>query len=166
MGGYYSKESLSEKIPQKIISKVIKSRLISNESEVMGVLCPLFFSTSTDSAICTNKELIYLEGGGIFSNKYTLSSITAVTIENPSLGNNYVAITIGGGEKKVLGILAGKQDAIAFGDLINRLINQKSSENYAPISAADEIKKIKERLDLGVITQEEFDTKKKQLLGL
>lgn len=33
-------------------------------------------------------------------------------------------------------------------------------------SAADELKKYKELLDSGVITQEEFDAKKKQLLGL
>lgn len=33
-------------------------------------------------------------------------------------------------------------------------------------SSADEIKKFKELLDDGVITQEEFDSKKKQLLGL
>ncbi|MBR5012842.1 MAG: SHOCT domain-containing protein [Clostridia bacterium] len=34
------------------------------------------------------------------------------------------------------------------------------------ISSADELKKFKELLDMGVITQEEFDQKKKQLLGL
>lgn len=33
-------------------------------------------------------------------------------------------------------------------------------------SAADELKKFKELLDLGIITQEEFDAKKKQILGL
>ena len=33
-------------------------------------------------------------------------------------------------------------------------------------STADELKKLKELLDCGVITQEEFDAKKKQLLGL
>ena len=33
-------------------------------------------------------------------------------------------------------------------------------------SAADEIKKFKELLDSDVITQEEFDAKKKRLLGL
>lgn len=33
-------------------------------------------------------------------------------------------------------------------------------------SNADELKKFKELLDLGVITQDEFDAKKKQLLGL
>ena len=33
-------------------------------------------------------------------------------------------------------------------------------------SSADELKKFKELLDMGIITQEEFDAKKKQLLGL
>lgn len=33
-------------------------------------------------------------------------------------------------------------------------------------STADELKKFKELLDMGIITQEEFDAKKKQLLGL
>ena len=42
-------------------------------------------------------------------------------------------------------------------------IEQKGGTTY---SAADEIKKFKELLDLGVITQDEFDAKKKQLLGL
>ena len=42
-------------------------------------------------------------------------------------------------------------------------------ESSAPVlstSPADEIKKFKELLDEGIITQEEFDLKKKQLLGL
>lgn len=34
------------------------------------------------------------------------------------------------------------------------------------VSAAEELKKFKELLDMGIITQEEFDAKKKQLLGL
>ena len=36
----------------------------------------------------------------------------------------------------------------------------------APQSSADELKKYKELLDAGIISQEEFDLKKKQLLGL
>ncbi len=34
------------------------------------------------------------------------------------------------------------------------------------VSQADELKKFKDLLDNGIITQEEFDQKKKQLLGL
>ena len=36
----------------------------------------------------------------------------------------------------------------------------------AEVSSADELKKFKELLDQGIITQEEFDAKKKQLLDL
>ena len=46
-------------------------------------------------------------------------------------------------------------------------INNKSkTETNNNLSIADEIKKFKELLDSGVITQEEFDAKKKELLGL
>lgn len=47
----------------------------------------------------------------------------------------------------------------------------KAGKNASPsivqqLSPADELKKYKELLDMGVITQEEFNAKKKQLLGL
>lgn len=43
----------------------------------------------------------------------------------------------------------------------------KQAQTAAPaVSSADELKKFKDLLDSGVITQEEFDAKKKQLLGL
>lgn len=44
--------------------------------------------------------------------------------------------------------------------------NQTITENNASTSSADELKKFKDLLDSGIITQEEFDAKKKQLLGL
>ena len=42
-------------------------------------------------------------------------------------------------------------------------LNNKSNPTSNPI---EEIKKYKELLDMGILTQEEFDTKKRQLLGL
>lgn len=42
----------------------------------------------------------------------------------------------------------------------------QGSTTAPAVSAADELKKFRELLDSGVITQEEFDAKKKQLLGL
>ena len=49
------------------------------------------------------------------------------------------------------------------------IIPQASVPQEAPVqpkSVADEIKKFKELLDMDAISQEEFDAKKKQLLGL
>ena len=61
-------------------------------------------------------------------------------------------------------------------DLINQMIydksqNSESSESESSASdnmaqAAEALKSLKELLDSGIITQEEFDTKKKQLLNL
>ena len=44
--------------------------------------------------------------------------------------------------------------------------SQQIVNNIQETSNADELKKFKELLDSGIITQEEFDAKKKQLLGL
>ncbi len=44
--------------------------------------------------------------------------------------------------------------------------NKQPAGGKQAVSSADELKKFKELLDSGIITQEEFDTKKKQLLGL
>ena len=53
------------------------------------------------------------------------------------------------------------------------LIERQQKEPVSPIikqeipqSQAEELKKYKELLDMGVLSQEEFDAKKKQLLGL
>lgn len=43
---------------------------------------------------------------------------------------------------------------------------KKQNNGNVSVSSADELKKFKELLDTGVISQEEFDAKKKQLLGL
>lgn len=58
--------------------------------------------------------------------------------------------------KKVFDEYKAKESDIAVG---NATVVQE-------VSAADEIKKFKDLLDSGIITQEEFDAKKKQLLGL
>ena len=44
--------------------------------------------------------------------------------------------------------------------------NSTAQQNAPAASAMDELKKLKELLDMGIVTQEEFDAKKKQLLGL
>lgn len=50
--------------------------------------------------------------------------------------------------------------------LIERQGRSEQAVNQPAVSAADELKKYKELLDSGVISQEEFETKKKQLLGV
>ena len=51
-------------------------------------------------------------------------------------------------------------------DDLNASESPPEKRKPAFIGTADELKKYKDLLDSGVITQEEFDAKKKQLLGL
>ena len=54
-------------------------------------------------------------------------------------------------------------------DIRKRVDDAKKRKNQpvaTAISLADELKKFKELLDMGIISQSEFDTKKKELLGI
>ena len=60
-------------------------------------------------------------------------------------------------------------------ETVSKLLVERQKQSATPVaptatsplaSSADELKKYKELLDCGIITQEEFDAKKKQLLGL
>ena len=66
-----------------------------------------------------------------------------------------------------------KNAADIYDIMNNLLIERQQKEPVSPIikqeipqSQAEELKKYKELLDMGVLSQEEFDAKKKQLLGL
>ena len=48
----------------------------------------------------------------------------------------------------------------------SKVHQQQENLGSATVDAADEIRKFKGLLDDGIIAQEEFDAKKKQLLGL
>lgn len=77
----------------------------------------------------------------------------------------------GNGVKYKINLLANGEE---LRSTIMALVSAKAAEatvvteikQEAPISNADELWKYKELLDSGVITQEEFEAKKKQLLGL
>ena len=68
----------------------------------------------------------------------------------------------------ILGIFIPIVACILMQDRINTLCTSKATVNNPGTAdtVALDLKKYKELLDCGVITQEEFDTKKKQLLGL
>lgn len=72
-------------------------------------------------------------------------------------------------------MFAGKKAQDAYSKLYERYSNYKSRisvsevENVSDVISIDpyeELKKAKELLDMGIITQEEFEIKKKELLGL
>ena len=81
-----------------------------------------------------------------------------------------IAVATSSGKIKFLGISNQEEVHKAITDLLmERQYNPKPTtqiKQEIQQSNADELKKFKELLDSGIITQEEFDAKKKQLLGL
>lgn len=58
------------------------------------------------------------------------------------------------------------EEMMEIADYVKQRINEIKNNSGTAFSAADELTKFKGLLDAGVISQEEFDAKKKQLLNL
>jgi hypothetical protein len=58
------------------------------------------------------------------------------------------------------------RSGLAYQYIVERVESMKNSESGAPLSPMDELKKLKEVFDLGIITEDEFSQKKKKLLDL
>jgi len=109
------------------------------------------------------------------------SDLTAVQFKKAGFLAGHIQFSLLGGRESVGGVFAAAADenSITFGSKDNELaeeivayIQGKIKEAKQPkvtmaaTSVADEIMKLKGLLDIGIITQAEFDAKKKQLLGL
>ncbi len=113
-----------------------------------------------------------------------INSLTSVQLKAPgAVLGGFLQFSIAGGiERKGAGSIDAVKDENSFlirketyetakkiKEYLDDKIANKNSGGTTVVqqtSAADELKKFKELLDSGVITQEEFDAKKKQLLGL
>jgi len=126
-------------------------------------------------------------GGLKGEKKLFYRNISAVNIKNAStFSQGFLQFTLHGSPERnsIFGSigLANDENSIIFSNKDNiimqelkRFVEEKISEASAPVvsqtvisekSAAEQIKEFKELLDLGVITEEEFNQKKKQLLNL
>jgi len=132
-----------------------------------------------DKLIISRKGMLNFLNQGLKGDKTIfIKNISSIQLKKNGFNNGYIQFSlIGGGESKG-GILAATQDentvmlgrkgeyeqALEIKEYIEsqQMIEKKTST----ISAADEIKKFKELLDLGVITQDEFNAMKKEILGL
>ncbi|KQL52679.1 hypothetical protein AN964_03500 [Heyndrickxia shackletonii] len=73
---------------------------------------------------------------------------------------------------EIFNVALDKYSAEAINNNIHQVLDEVRNVSKQPqvitstVSAADELKKFKELLDMGVLTEDEFNAKKKQLLGI
>lgn len=161
---------------QVIAFKEIEKLLLPDED----VICTFTGLTETRKnnsllwyvAIAVTNQRILIGGQikGLFKVSYTahaynIESVNAVTHSYSMIGTDLIINTFNDDIK--IGIDSREKANKIIIDIEKALHTAKAEkENKNAPSSADEIKKYKELLDNGVITQEEFDAKKKQLLGL
>ncbi len=139
---------------------------------------------TTDKAITiSRKGFMNLATHGLKGEKtIPLKNITSVQIKKPGLTNGYIQFGILGGIENKAGILSATQDENTimftkanYNDMLELKEyidsyedDSKAKGNNVPIerSPAEKVKELKELLDMEIITQEEFDAKKRELLGL
>lgn len=113
----------------------------------------------------TNKRVIYAQKGFLFGGtikSVNLNNLNDITI---SVGAIFGIITFDY-FKETFNVAVDKYTASNIYTKIQEILYQsKKSTNNLQLSAADELLKYKQLLDMGVITQSEFELKKKELLG-
>jgi hypothetical protein len=110
-----------------------------------------------------------------------ISQITGIQLKLAGLMVGYIQFTVPGGIESKQGIWSAKDDensvtfylaendsATQLKEKIEELLHKsrQGTNQTIQVSSADEIKKFKQLLDDGIITNEEFNKKKKELLGL
>lgn len=142
-------------------------------------------SVFEDRVVITRQGFLGFASQGLAGEKtIPISAIQSVQFkEGGMLTNGFIQFAVMGGREKQGGVFAATQDENTVmlkigeqsntGKKIKEYIESRILELSKPqtavvqqVSAADEIVKFKGLLDAGVITQEEFDAKKKQLLNL
>lgn len=121
---------------------------------------------------CTNKRLLFLDKGMIFGLKQVEIPIDKINSIAHKRGLILGELMIYHGSSQMTIKNINKETLSPMVNAINTEIEkQKTEVNISPIqtnttSVADEILKFKELLDADIITQEEYEMKRKELLGL
>jgi hypothetical protein len=137
-------------------------------------------------------DVIHIDKSGLFtgtrSKTIAISKVSSVEVKKPGAFVGFIQFSISGGKARDSSFTAtgGAFDAVQDENSVvfngndqyqlalrikDYVESCSSSEHSAlgansGLSAADEIRQLKSLLDDGLITQEEFELKKRQLLGL
>ena len=125
----------------------------------------LHFMVNKTELIVTDKRVY---GNAMFGKRVDLP-VDSISAVGTSMLKG-IAVATSSGRIKFLGISNRDEIHKVLSDLIvgrqEKPISNTVVKQEVQQSSADELKKYKELFDQGIISQEEFDAKKKQLLGL
>lgn len=147
----------------------IQQRVAKDEEKVIAVC---FKKDGLQQLYVTPKRVYFNEIAGMFSNnEKTIPVATISSVECSSKGLFADVIINTSGARIVV-----EDVSVAIAQEVARTIEDLKLNSNGPSTSqtsskdifdlADEIRELKDLLDDGILTQEEFDAKKKQLLGI
>lgn len=115
--------------------------------------------------LATNKRVVFYgkKMMGYDLEVFPYSNISSIEMSKGMMGHS-ISFFTSGNKVKMKWINLG--DIQGFVNHVRENIGKKSDEPKYSSNSADEIKKFAELRDAGIITEEEFTEKKKQLLGI
>jgi len=131
-----------------------------------------------DGEVRVSKKLMYGKSRGVKA--IAVRSISSVTIKPAGLLSGYIHFAFSGGSDSKGGVFDATKDEnavvfvkkqqpafVAIRDEIRRLqAAADSSPAAAPASAAQQVRELAALRDDGLLSPEEFETKRRELLGL
>ena len=157
---------------------LIEKQLQSDENVKIALMCTGVYDGEriviggNVALAFTNKRLIYAQkGGALFGEQIKIINLDQVNdIQKQPFGLTFGTIYVDTIKENV-GFRVFKKNIDSIFANITEIIDDyktTSSNNtiVQQVSGADELKKFKELLDAGIISNEEFEAKKKQILGL
>lgn len=147
--------------------------LILRKDETIKAMTSGLTDGNTWLIVCTNKRVLMLDKGMIYGLKLIDIPLDRINSISHSKGLIFgkISITDGATTRTIENI--SKDTVSFFADTVNEQVelykNNKNSNltnMVNAISPADELIKYKQLLDMGALTKEEFDIKKKELLGV
>ncbi|WP_107839479.1 PH domain-containing protein [Metasolibacillus meyeri] len=156
---------------------------ILRESEEIMYATSGFVSTSTALIVCTTERVLFLDKGMFYGLKQTEIPLEAINSVSITKGLMLGKFTIHHGSAAALVEQVDKKTLHKMTDVINEqmklaknkgvtTLNTTTVENTPVVaeqpqqSAVQQLKELKELVDLGILTNEEFELKKKELLNL
>lgn len=182
---------IKDKIGDKITAEV-KKYMVYDDELMVYFAWGLDSLSAKDYIVCTNRQIIIMDremfGATLNVKQFYYEDITSATTEQNSNSDDLsgflldtlvtaatktcnLIISVAGATHKIDTLCKVEAErVVAVYHQYRKALKQASAQPQVVVQQAvdpiEQIKKLKELLDMGIITQEEFDAKKKSLLNL
>lgn len=145
------------------------------ESEEVMYATSGYVETSTMLIVCTNERLLFLDKGLIYGSKMhdiPLDKINSVSISKGLILGKFVvhhgsaSLLVENVDKRTLPVMVdiiNEQRQLTKNDIQKEKITE---EALATVNVVQQLKDLKELVDLGIVSSEEFEVKKAELLKI